>query len=428
MRKIYLTLVVLLSVIVLTGCVPSENNSHIKVEVKKNENGQYRFFVDNQEFYLKGAGCQNGDVAAIAANGGNSFRTWYTGEKAVETLDKAHEHGLKVLMGIYITPERHNFDYDDTAQVNKQFAFAKQEVERLKDHPALLGWIIGNELNLQANNMKVYNAVNDISKMIREVDGNHPTTTTLAGINKKFVDYIKVHCTDIDFISVQLYGAIVNLQQYIDNSGWEGPYVVTEWGATGHWEVSRTEWDVPIEPSSKEKALSFIERYKLAIEADPENCMGSCVFFWGQKQERTPTWYGMFLENGNKTETVDAMHFLWKGEWPENRCPSLDSVKLNGLSASDNIWVQKGKEFNAEVFVTDHENDSLTYYWEILPESTDLGVGGDYEERPETHTKVKEYAKTNLMAPEEPGAYRLFIYVTDIHQQSATANIPFFVE
>jgi hypothetical protein len=277
------------------------------VELKKNENGHYRLFVSKKEFYVEGAGLEFGDIEALAEYGGNSFRTWRTrndNEDAIDVLDRAQNSGLMVLMGLDVARERHGFDYNDTAAVSKQFDFLKGEVERLKDHPALLGWAIGNELNLGAENLKVYDAVNDISLMIHEIDPNHPTTTTMAGIGKREVDYIKEHCTDLDFLSIQMYGDIVNLQDRIHEAGWEGPYMVTEWGATGHWEVARTEWDVAIEQTSKEKAEAFIERYRIAIKSDPVNCLGSYVFLWAQKQERTPTWYGMFLENGNVTETV----------------------------------------------------------------------------------------------------------------------------
>jgi len=277
--------------------------------------------------------------------------------------------------------------------------------------------------------LKVYDAVNEISRMIHEIDPNHPTTTTMAGIGKREVDYIEENCTDIDFLCIQMYGDIVNLQKRISDAGWEGPYMVTEWGATGHWEVARTEWDVAIEQTSREKAEAFLERYKIAIESDPVNCMGSYVFIWAQKQERTPTWYGMFLANGNVTETVDAMQYLWKGAWPENRCPSLESFILDDQTAYDNIKLKVGEKYTASVVATDHENDPITYRWEILPESTDLGTGGDYESRPQTLLSMEvEQAEIEMDAPMNPGAYRLFVYATDNGGRSATANIPFFVE
>jgi hypothetical protein len=301
-------------------------------------------------------------------------------------------------------------------------------VERLKDHPALLGWAIGNELNLEASNLKVYDAVNEISKMIHEIDPNHPTTTTMAGIGKREVDYIKVHCTDIDFLSIQMYGDIVNLQERIQDAGWDGPYMVTEWGATGHWEVARTGWDVAIEQTSSEKAEAFIERYQEAIVVDPVNCLGSYVFLWAQKQERTPTWYGMFLENGNVTETVDAMHYLWTGKWPVNRCPTITSFVMDEKTAYDNIKLKAGEQSRVAVLARDFENDPLTYRWEVMAESTDLGMGGDFESTPERLLSVEiGQGEINFTSPATPGAYRLFVYVTDEGNRSATANIPFLV-
>jgi hypothetical protein len=432
MKKAKQYLMLVLALAVMFGCSNESKDSVSKVELRKNEAGQYRLFVNEQEFFVEGAGLEFGNVEVLAEYGGNSFRTWRTtneSEDAVEVLDRAHKSGLMVLMGLDVARERHGLDYDNEEEVMKQFDYLKGEVERLKDHPALLGWAIGNELNHEARNLKVYDAVNDLSKMIHEIDPFHPTTTTMAGIGKREVDYIEENCTDIDFLSIQMYGDIVNLQQRISDAGWDGPYMVTEWGATGHWEVARTEWDVAIEQTSTEKAEAFLERYKLAIQADPGNCLGSYVFLWAQKQERTPTWYGMFLANGNITETVDVMQFVWTGEWPENRCPILESFSLDELSAYDNIKLKAQGKYMAAVVATDFENDPITYKWEILPESTDLGTGGDLESRPETMLSVEnELAEIEIDAPKTPGAYRLFVYATDEGNRSATANIPFFVE
>ena len=62
-------------------------------------------------------------------------------------------------------------------------------------------------------------------------------------------------------------------------------------------------------------------------------------------------------------------------------------------------------------------------------ESSDLGMGGDEESSPETlFSLVVDQAEIEIHAPQTPGAYRLFIYVTDQGRRTATANIPFFVE
>jgi len=91
--------------------------------------------------------------------------------------------------------------------------------------------------------------------------------------------------------------------------------------------------------------------------------------------------------------------------------------------------IRAGEKYKAIVVATDYEKDSIKYRWEILPESTDLGMGGDYESRPQTLLSMEvEQAEIEVNAPTFPGPYRLFVYATDEGARSATANIPFFVE
>jgi beta-galactosidase/beta-glucuronidase len=112
-------------------------------------------------------------------------------KNAQGVLDSAYKYGLTVLMGLDVSSERHGFNYDDSVAVKKQLDRLREEILKYKDHPALLAWGIGNELNLQYKNPKVWNAVNDISKMIHQLDPNHPTTTVLAGINKTWLITLK---------------------------------------------------------------------------------------------------------------------------------------------------------------------------------------------------------------------------------------------
>lgn len=434
-------LILILSIFVVIGCTtnkPKElsldsKDKPAKVELKLN-NGKFQLFVNNEPFYIKGAGLEFGKIATVSAHHGNSFRTWRTEngkQTGKEVLDEAQKYGLMVTMGIEVARERHGFDYNNEIAVKEQLERIKKEVIALKDHPALMIWAIGNELNLRATNPKVWDAVNDISKMIHELDPNHLTTTTLAGISQQEIDNIKERCSDLDLLSIQMYGKINELPQMIKDFGWDGPYMVTEWGATGHWEVPKTSWGAPIEENSTVKAANYLKRFQVAIEADSLKCVGSYVFLWGQKQERTPTWYGTFLENGNETESVDVMHYLWSGKWPENRAPQIESYTLNGKTAYESVVLKPNQEVTALFKVKDLENDTINFIWEILPESTDLQDGGDFEKRPEA-IEIKIITSNNgelkFKAPEVKGAYRLFGYAEDGHSHAATANIPFLVE
>jgi len=403
-----------------------------KAEIIKTSTG-YQLQLNGAPFYVKGAGLEGGNIARLKAHGGNALRTWRTGDNimnASELLDEAQKHGIFITMGIDIARERHGFDYNDEVAVKEQFERVKKDVMKYKDHPALMAWGIGNELNLHYSNPKVWEAVEDIASMIKAVDPNHLTTTMLAGADREVVRRVIETCPNLDFLSFQIYGDIMNLPKYIRESGYDGAYIVSEWGATGHWETPKTSWGRPIEQQSTEKANAYLERCLQVIAADHENCIGSFVFLWGQKQERTPTWYGMFLENGRKTASVDAMEYVWTGKWPEKRAPMMEAFLINEKPASSSVMLLPGVAFDATAIAKSHTNEKLRYHWEIMPEVpiAQQSDGGDFEPRPKTLFKMEsDQHQVKLNAPENEGEYRLFVYVMDSYNGAATANIPFKV-
>jgi hypothetical protein len=413
-----------------TGCNSKNKNklTNHSTEIKATKDG-YQLYFGNEPFYIKGAGLGNGDIEELANNGANALRTW-SADNGKKILDEADKYGLKVMMGLWVGLERHGFDYNDEEAVKEQFEDIKQTVTALKDHPALLLWGIGNELNHQSKNPKVWNAVNDISKMIHEIDGKHLTTTSLAGIDKEYVDLINRRAPDLDFISTQLYAGIEVLPRLVAESGYDGPVLITEWGATGYWEAGKTSWGAPIENNSSVKADFYMKRYKKAIE-NQNQVIGSFVFLWGQKQERTPTWFGLFMPDGNATESVDVMHYIWKDKWPENRTPRLKDFNLTGKKAYDNITLKPGQEYTANVVVKDPEDDDLKYIWDIMEESKTTSTGGDREYVPESlgtlFTESSDY-KATFKAPAKEGAYRIYISIKDGNNHTAHANIPFYVK
>jgi hypothetical protein len=396
--------------------------------------GRYQLLRGGEIYAVKGAGLEFGNMESLVRNGGNSFRTWRTDNGRMtgqEVLDRAHALGLTVALCIEIGRERHGFDYDDEAAVAAQLEYARGEVLKYKDHPALLNWVIGNEPNLYFENPRVFDAINDISRMIHEVDGQHPTTTALAGFDARLAGLIAERAPDLDFVSIQMYGDIVNLPRTLTESGYDGPYAVTEWGAIGHWEVGKTAWGAPIEQNSSDKAASYLRAWETALEPDTERLIGSYVFLWGQKQERTPTWYGMFLPDGSETEVIDVMHYIWNGEWPDNRAPRVASFRLDGRGAADDIVLDANGSYPARLTGEDPDGDALEYRWAVMRESTATQSGGDKEEVPETLGGLVEAGadgEATVRVPGEAGAYRLFVYVHDGRGKAGHANIPFQVK
>ena len=388
---------------------------------------------DGVPYRPEGAGLSGGDAALLAANGGNSYRTWSIGADFADArrqLDRAHALGLTVALCLEVGKERHGFDYDDAGAVADQLARLRAQVTTLKDHPALLAWIIGNEPNLEFRNPKVFDAIDGISRMIHEVDGRHPTTTALAGFSAELARLIETRTPDLDFVSVQFYGGLVVLPGMLADIGWHKPVMVTEWGTVGHWEMPLTSWGAPIELDSSAKAAFYLESYEKAIAALPGQVIGSYAFLWGQKQERTPTWYGMFLADGSETEAVDVMHHIWTGDWPANRAPRVSNVLLASQSAGQDVTLAPGAEVMAGVDASDPDGDPLDFEWLVMRESAATSTGGDAEAVPESFPELVTDTGGGgaaMTAPAEPGAYRLFVYVRDGEGNAGHANLPFQV-
>uniref|UniRef100_A0A7S4MC30 Glycoside hydrolase family 2 catalytic domain-containing protein n=1 Tax=Odontella aurita TaxID=265563 RepID=A0A7S4MC30_9STRA len=432
-RRIFTIVAIISMMILLNSTLRSANlvsQGPVTVEIR-GEPGNYRLHRGGEPYVVLGAGTQEVDaLESLHRAGGNSIRTW-SSDGVGDLLDRAHELDITVSLCLDVKRERHGFDYDDEAAVAAQFDAMREEVLRYRDHPALLTWIIGNELNHEYNNPGVYDAVNDIASMIHELDPHHPTTTTTtADISFELVAVIKERAPDLDFLSVQVYGTLVDMPRVLPHVGWDKAFMITEWGTVGHWEVPTTPWGAPIELDSSRKADNYARGYRDVIRALDGLHIGQYVFLWGYKQERTPTWYGMFLPDGRRTEAIDVLQHAWTGQWPENRAPRIESMTLDGREAGAGVTLAAGDVVTAEVRVRDAERDPLSYEWKLLRESEATQSGGDAEDVPDdiSHLIVsQEGHEVRLHAPSKTGACRLFAYIKDTKETGAHANIPFLV-
>jgi Glycosyl hydrolases family 2, TIM barrel domain len=400
----------------------------IPVQVIQDSHGKWQFIREGKPYYVNGVG---GHVHLNVAKeiGANSIRTWGL-ENAKQILDEAHENGLTVMMGLWVQHERHGFDYNDEKKVATQLEGFKKSILELKDHPALLCWGVGNEVDLFYSNTKVWYAIEEIAKFIHEVDPNHPTCTVTAGLDEKEVVLINERAPSIDVYCINTYGDIAGVKSNLKKFGWNKAYMITEWGPNGHWEVQKTKWNAPVEQSSSEKAISYKERYQNEILADSLFCIGSYVFLWGQKQETTSTWYGLFSKNGLRSEAVDVLHAYWNPKSLKNHAPVIREATINGMHKGDFFTLSPGAKYKAQVNVVDPNNDLLKAKWIVVPESTDVKSGGDAEAEPQPVPRCfrkQSITEADFFAPTKEGAYRLFYEVSDGHEHYAYINIPFYV-
>lgn len=397
------------------------------VRIEKKQNG-FELFKNDEPYYIKGAGAKS-NFGELKKAGANSIRIWSTNNKSY--LDSAHKYGLTVTLGLWVAQERNGFNYDDQYAVAGQIALLKKDILKLKDHPSLLMWGIGNEVDLQYSNFKVWETIEEIAKFIKKVDPNHPTVTVIAGLDPSKVFMIKKYCPSIDILGINAYGAIENAPLNIRKYGWEKPYIVSEWGVNGPFEAKVNSWGAKIEPTNGFKANQRLRRYQDIIENDKDLCLGSYCFLWGQKQESTSTWHGMYLSNGHPTEAVDVMQYCWKGEWPAKRAPSIMQIKLNGENWKKNHIFSKNEEVSLEYVFNRNNNDSLIFDYQLYPETFSNKGGGDFQESPdEIPIEIIKQSENslNFKVPNKKGFYRIFVFVRNETNQTSVANIPFKVE
>lgn len=402
----------------------------IPVELKQTDQG-WQLLRDGKPYAIKGAG---GDwhlekdrgsryLTLLVEAGGNSIRTWGVGDETEQVLDLAHELGLTVTVGLWLGHERHGFDYTDLDQVAEQQEKVRQAVLKFKDHPAVLAWGVGNEMEgyEAGDNAAIWSHVEAVAAMVKRLDPDHPTMTVIAEIGGRKLESIHKLCPSIDIVGINTYAGAASIPERYAKSEITKPYVVTEFGPAGTWEVGANAFGAPEELTSTAKGPVYAKVYN-ALKADQGNCLGSYAFLWGAKVEATTTWFGMFLPDGSKLAAVDAMAEAWSGKPPKDLSP-----KINKLAVKGDYDAKPGAEVTITLDARDPEGKPLKVEWSLFAESSEYFTGGDKMETPPSFPSLITSASNTsctLTLPDKKGIYRVYAIVKDPAGHAAVANVP----
>ncbi len=370
-----------------------------------------RVLVDGRPFQVRGAaGTVRLDV--LKGAGANTIRTY--GEAPDAVLAEAQRLGLRVIVGFWLEHPRRGFDYRDPRQAQEQLDALAAFVRKYRHHPALLMWGLGNEVESElTDDSAVWPGIGQAAKLVRELDPKHPIMAVLAEAGGTKIARLIKAAPDVDVLGVNSYGeALPSLPARVRGQGWKGPLIVTEAGPIGQWQAQRKPWGAAIEPSSTEKA----ERMRSLLAGLEAQTQGQILFYWGQKQEVTPTWHSLLLPDGTWNQMVEVMAEAWKGATPAgNRAPRIGRFDL-----------EAGR---AVLEATDPDGDPLRVQWEVMAESTDLRKAGDLESVPKSFPQALLSSDNGgaRIGGLPPGPYRLFVTVRDGRGAAATGNLPFLV-
>jgi beta-galactosidase/beta-glucuronidase len=132
----------------------------------------------------------------MAEAGINVVRT-YERLDDVEVLDQLHAAGIYVFSTVY------GWWQDDPSVV-------VERVSAVKDHPAILAWVLGNEWNYnqlysdgQLNNDQARDLINQAAALIKSVDADHPIATIHGELAD--LDVLVGQMPDIDLWGINSY-------------------------------------------------------------------------------------------------------------------------------------------------------------------------------------------------------------------------------
>ncbi|MFB4419941.1 discoidin domain-containing protein [Streptomyces sp. QL37] len=402
--------------------VPAAQAAGSVVKVEGSQ-GAWKLTVDGSPYTVKGltwgpavadAGKHMPDVKSM---GVNTIRTWGTDATTKPLLDSAADNGIKVVAGFWLQPgggpgSGGCVNYlTDTDYKNNMLAEFPKWVETYKDHPGVLMWNVGNESVLGLQNCYSGDAleqqrdayttfVNDITKKIHAVDANHPVTSTDAWTGAW--PYYKKNAPDLDLYAVNSYGAVCDIRRTWEEGGFDKPYIVTEGGPAGEWEVPDDANGVPDEPTDVAKAEGYGKAWKCVTD-HAGVALGATLFHYGTEYDFGGVWFNL-LPAGQKRLSYYAVKKAYGADTSGDNTPPV----ITGMTVDNASAVQAGKPFTVKASVSDPDGDPLTH--QVLLGSKYVDDSGQLNDARFTD---KGDGTFEVTAPDRLGVWKVYIKSSD---------------
>ncbi len=395
--------------------------------------GEFELIVDDEPFYIRGVAYNAGgswrngnlpptrrqletDFRRIRDLGANTIRRYGSGWYDRNVLNVAAEHDLKVLYGFWFDQ-----DLDYTTETERLQRYEQQVVATVRayrDHPAVLGWSLGNEVwgllthrYGQPHLTRVRHAyvrfIEHLARRIHELDPDHPVFAVhehshqLAGAIRDF----RLGAPSLDVIGINSYYErhIRRLAGTMMEHDGSRPYLVSEFGPEGYWHrdyTARDELGFLREPSSQEKAELYVRRWNEYVDAHRGANVGGVAFCWRDRYEATTTWFGMSDTEGRLKPSYYALRRAWTGR-SAPPSPSITSIVADGRVGPP------GSQIALRAQVRHAADDAPSYHWSV--------VGPDFRSEAGAITASERPEEVLVTLPLRPGRFRVLLQVRGTH-------------
>ena len=263
--------------------------------------GHARLVVDGRTWRVRGVtwGPAQADAATylpdVAALGANTVRTWGVDGGTRTLLRAAARRDMRVVVGQWLD---HGVDWvGDAAARDRLRARVLARVRELRNERGLLMWDLGNEVMLEQHGdpaavrrQRVAYArfVDSLAVAVHRIDPRHPVTSTEATPDAWRI--LARHAPHLDLIGVNAYGSIATADAALRGLG--KPYLVTETGPAGDWEVPRDATGTPREGTDADRARQVTAAVRAAT-AHPGRSLGVLLFHYGTELDVPAVRYGL---------------------------------------------------------------------------------------------------------------------------------------
>jgi len=346
----------------------------------------------------------------LQSMGVNTVRTWGTDDTTQPLLDAAAAYNIKVINGFWLNQ---GADYvNDTTYKTDTLNSIVQYVNQYKNDPAVLMWDVGNEViltmqnyysgtQLEAERDAYAQYVEQIVDAIHAADPNHPVTSTDAWTGAW--PYYKQYTPDLDLYAVNSYGAVCSVASDWASGGYNKPYIVTESGEPGSWEVPNDANGVPDQPTDIAAAQGYTSAWN-CISGNTGISLGGTLFNYGIEDDFGGVWFNLMPENWKRLAYY-AVAKAFGGTPQSNTPPQITSMTLSNTSS-----VPAGGTFTVNTQTTDPDGDAIRY---------NLMYGSNYVDG-NTGLQNVNFTQTGpgqftVTAPKELGVWLVYVYAYDGH-------------
>ncbi|MEU1661600.1 discoidin domain-containing protein [Streptomyces griseofuscus] len=401
---------------------PPPASGAVKVEGTQ---GNWRLTVGGQPYTVKGVtwGPAVSDaptyLPGVKAMGANTIRTWGTDGSSKTLLDAAAANGIRVINGFWLQPGGGPgaggcVDYvTDTTYKNAMLTEFAQWVDAYKSHPATLMWNVGNESvlglqncysgsQLEAERNAYTSFVNDVAKKIHSIDPDHPVTSTDAWTGAW--PYYKRNAPDLDLYAVNSYSNVCKVRQDWLDGGYTKPYIITETGPAGEWEVPDDVNGIPDEPTDIQKADAYTKAWN-CVTGHQGVALGATLFHYGTEHDFGGVWFNL-VPDGLKRLSYYAVKKAYTGSTAGDNTPPVISKMTADLASS----APAGGEFTVHADVRDPDGDPITYK---------VFLSGNYANGDKRLVEAQWRSTGNgtfvVTAPQKLGVWKVYLQAEDGH-------------